>query len=116
MADEVTVIVRAIPGPPGPRGPAGERGPRGPAGAGAPGPVGPPGPAGAGLLVHEHVQSEPAATWTVNHNFGRTPCSVRLLSSGGAEFDAAIVNVSENVLQIALACPATGRVIVTCAP
>ena len=120
MSDEVTVIVRAIPGPPGPRGLAGARGERGPRGAGEPGPPGTPGapgpqgPPGAGAEVYEHVQSTPATTWIVNHNMGHTPCAVRLLTSGGSEFDAEIVNITPNEMHVNLACPATGRVLVTC--
>ena len=108
------------PGPPGPPGPVGvgPRGPEGPPGplgfAGPPGPRGDDGAAGSGAHVFEHVQATPATTWTVNHNMGHTPCSVRLLTSGDSEFDAEIVNVSDNVLQVYLAAPMPGRVIVTC--
>ena len=111
-----------VPGPRGPAGPAGPRGgvgPQGPRGApgvrGLPGESGDDGAPGAGMHHYEHVQTTPAATWTVNHNFGQWPCSVRLLTTGGADFDAEVVNVSTNMLQVYLATPLAGRVIVACA-
>lgn len=118
--DEVTVIVRTIPGKPGPRGAPGQRGERGPKGydglPGEPGPpgaagaIGPPGPAGG--APYEHVQATPSDTWIVNHNLGRAPGAVRLVTTGGVEFDAEIVHVSANEVRVYLAAPAIGRVYV----
>ena len=115
--DEVTVIVRAIPGKPGPRGAPGARGDRGPRGydgtpgdPGPPGAIGPPGPAGG--APYEHVQATESSTWIVNHNLGRAPGAVRLVTTGGVEFDAEIVHVSANEVHVYLAAPAVGRVYV----
>jgi hypothetical protein len=62
-------------------------------------------------LTYEHEQSTDSAIWTVNHNFGRHPASVRLLTEGGHEFDAEVSCVSMNQLQVILATPARGFVI-----
>ncbi len=105
-----------IQGPPGPRGPMGAIGPRGypgPAGAnGDRGLRGFPGVPGSSTphLV-DWAQTEPSTEWIVNHNFGAVPTSVRLLTTGGADFDAEVLNVSENQLRVLLAAPAVGRVL-----
>lgn len=100
-------------GPMGPRGLTGLRGPDGPIGPiGLRGPVGlrgPRGPSGVGATpTYEHEQAAPSDTWVVNHNLGRFPSSVLLLTSGGVEFEAEVVHVSENQFQVLLAFPITG--------
>lgn len=89
----------------GPTGPAGVKGFRGE--AGVCGPTGPRGAAGAGGAVYEHVQADPSATWTVNHNFGRTPCFC-LTTTGGVAFDAEVIHTSSNQLVVLLAVPTAG--------
>ena len=85
------------------QGPTGPRGPEG-------GPPGPPGTPGVGTY-YEHVQSTEAPTWIVNHNLGRTPGAVRLLTPAGVEFEGAVTHTSANQLQVSLAAAAAGRVI-----
>lgn len=42
-----------------------------------------------------HTQSDPAMTWTVNHNLGYKP-AVELYTVGGMEFEAEVVHTSAN--------------------
>lgn len=60
--------------------------------------------------VYEHTQSSPAASWTVNHNLGRRPAAVSVLSVGGMEVDAAVTHVSDNQLVVEFAAPQVGSV------
>ena len=62
--------------------------------------------------IYEHVQSTPLTTWTVNHNFGRSPASVRVLSAGGIEMLCDVVETSLNQLVVNLVQAQTGRVLV----
>ena len=82
------------PGPPGPQGepgtpggppgPQGEQGPPGPQGEqGEPGPMGPPGSAN---VAYRHIQSAPAAVWTIDHALGYYP-NVTVISSAGEEVE-----------------------------
>lgn len=71
--------------------------------------IGQPGIAGDGGAVIEHVQASPAAEWIINHNFGRAPRSVRVLTPGGAEVEADVRDVSVNQARIAFAAPSAGR-------
>lgn len=61
--------------------------------------------------IYEHVQAAPLATWTVNHNFGRAPASVRVLSIGGVEMIADVVETSVNQVVISFAAPISGRAV-----
>lgn len=61
---------------------------------------------------YEYVQSTPSALWIVNHNTGRGAFSVRLLTPGGVEMEAGVVEMSVNQLQISFTSPQTGKVIV----
>jgi hypothetical protein len=70
--------------------------------------VGPPGRDGP--QPYEYVQSVAAATWTINHNRGRWPTSVTVLSPGGMEIEAAITHVSTAQLVIDFAAPFAGSV------
>lgn len=56
---------------------------------------------------HEHVQSNNAATWTVNHNFGRHPV-VQVYSVGGALISGDVLNVSVNQTLISFDTPTKG--------
>lgn len=82
-----------LPGPPGPAGPAG--------------PAGPPGPPGGSGL--EHVQSTPAATWTIAHGFGRLPWSVLVLDASGTVVLADTENPDLNTTVLTFAAPMAGR-------
>jgi hypothetical protein len=62
--------------------------------------------------VYEHVQSAASTTWTVNHNLGRSPASVRVLSVGGVEISCDVIEISPNQLAVNLVTAQTGRVIV----
>jgi len=73
--------------------------------------VGIQGPPGEGMR-HVHIQSAALTEWTVNHNFGRAPSSVRVLSPGGVEVDAAVLDLNLNQIAIAFAQPFAGRAIV----
>lgn len=71
-----------------------------------PGPAGPPGTGtGSGF---EHIQSSPAATWTIPHGFGRFPFSLLVLVGGqmvipDAEFP------DGNTAVLTFAAPTAGR-------
>ncbi len=71
--------------------------------------IGPPGPSGAVLAGFEHVQVNPAAQWLVNHNLGRWPAAVTIVTVGGLEVEAAVTNISVAQLTIDLAAPFAGR-------
>lgn len=58
----------------------GVRGPAGPDGQGQQGPIGPAGPPGG--ATYDHVQSTPAAVWSVTHGLSRYPTVVVLDSTG----------------------------------
>lgn len=64
---------------------------------------------GAGAAIYEESFTN-LDTWIVNHNFGRKPTSVSILSPGGVEQWADIVHVSDNQLQVLFAQPYTGSV------
>lgn len=70
---------------------------------GPPGPPGPPG-SGGGLTVS---QPTPSAQWTINHNLGYKP-AVDLFDVGGNEFDAEVLHLSNNTLQVNLLVPLAG--------
>ena len=71
--------------------------------------IGPQGPAGSTLASYEHVQSVASASWTVNHNLGRWPAGVTIVTTGGVEVEAAVTHVSTAQLVIAFATPFAGR-------
>ena len=62
---------------------------------------------------YEHVQSTASAVWTVNHNLGRRPAAVAVLSPGGVEVNAAVTHVSVNQLIVTFSAPAVGTVAIT---
>lgn len=57
-----------------------------------------------------YVQGSPSAIWTVNHNIGRYPAVIRVLSPGGVEVEADVRDISVNQSQIFFASPQTGSV------
>lgn len=63
-------------------------------------------------VLYQHDQTTPLSTWTVNHNLGRSPGSVRVLSSGSVELFCDVVEASPNQLLVSLVSPQTGRVLV----
>ncbi|MGI5216255.1 hypothetical protein [Nocardia sp. CA-290969] len=71
-----------------------------------PGPPGPPGPPGGG--GYEHIQSTPAATWTIAHPFARYPLSLLVLVDGQMVIpDAEFPDLNSVVLTFAA--PVAGR-------
>lgn len=75
--------------------------------------VGIRGPSGLEASAFTFTQPTPATTWTVNHNLGREPLSVRVLTTGGIEMEAQITQTSSNQLVVSLASAQVGRVIVS---
>lgn len=59
---------------------------------------------------YEHTQSVAATQWTVNHQLGRRPAAVSVLSPGGVEVDAAVTHVTINQLVVEFAAPYSGSV------
>ncbi|GHE32411.1 hypothetical protein GCM10017673_39180 [Streptosporangium violaceochromogenes] len=92
-----TDITIAVPGLQGPPGPAGAAGP--------PGEPGPPGPAGGGRT---HVQSTPAAVWTIVHDLGRRP-NVSVEDTDGHEIDAGVHRPDNATVIITLGAATAGR-------
>lgn len=71
------------------------------------GPTGPPGSVGA---FGQSFAMSPS--WTVNHNLGRSPAAVRVLSPGGIEVEAEVAEISLNQIIVLFASAQAGRVIV----
>jgi hypothetical protein len=69
--------------------------------------IGPPGRDG--TTSHEHVQASAAATWTVNHNLGRWPAAVTVVTNGGAEIVAEVTHVTTAQLTVRFASAFAGR-------
>lgn len=74
--------------------------------------VGTQGPAGAGVATPFEQNFAAAASWTVNHNLGRRPASVRVLTPGGVEAEADVTEISLNQVIVSFAAPQAGRAIV----
>jgi hypothetical protein len=74
------------------------------------GPQGPPGAPGAGGSTYTHIQSTDAAVWTVNHNLGREPAGVEVLTPGGVRVWGGVLHTSVNQLVVTFASPQQGRV------
>lgn len=55
---------------------------------------------GGATSTYQHTQSVAAASWNVNHNLGRWPSAVTVLSSGGVEVEADVIHLSINQLTI----------------
>ena len=68
---------------------------------------------GGGALIAPYEASFAAAlSWTVNHNLGRVVSAVRLLSPGGVEVEAQVVETSLNQIVVSFASAQAGRVVV----
>jgi len=70
--------------------------------------IGPPGRDG-GAGAYEHVQASASVSWTVNHNLGRWPAAVTVVTTGGVEVTSDVTHVSINQTTIAFARPFAGR-------
>jgi hypothetical protein len=69
--------------------------------------IGPPGRDGAG--GYEHAQTGAASVWTVNHNLGRWPAAVTVVTTGGVEVEAGVTHVSINQTIIDFSAAFAGR-------
>lgn len=68
--------------------------------AGPQGPIGPTGPSGAVAGSYRHVQSSPAAVWTVVHNLGMRPGGIYVEDSAHAEMKPRIAYVDDNTMTL----------------
>ena len=59
---------------------------------------------------YTHNQASAADSWIVNHNLGRRPAAVSVLSPGGVEVDAGVTHVTDNQLTVEFASPQVGSV------
>lgn len=71
------------------------------------GPQGEPGPLP--TINYHHVQIAPAQVWTVQHNLGRNPVNVRIVSDNGDEYEeASRTYVNSNVMLLTFIDPLAG--------
>jgi hypothetical protein len=64
--------------------------------------LGPQGPAGSSTSFYEHHQATPATVWDVPHGLGYNPGAIRVIDSGGNEWDPNdILYQNVNSLQLA---------------
>lgn len=107
MADEIIIVTvenaveiheatnRVVVTAPGPQGP--------------PGPQGEPGETGApGGVSFTHIQSAPAATWTVGHSLNRLVHATLVLNTGQVAFTT-IDQSNANVIVLTFPQPTSGR-------
>lgn len=66
---------------------------------------------GASTTPFEYVQALPAAEWIVNHNLGRRPAGVEVLSPGGLSIIAEVIHMSPNQLRVLFVSPQSGSVV-----
>lgn len=71
--------------------------------------IGQPGAAGDGGTTVEFVQASPAQQWLINHNLGRAPRAVRVLTPGGIEMVGDVIDLTVNQSRIDFAAPVAGR-------
>lgn len=76
-------------------------------GLGPPGPAGPPGAGGI-----EYIVAIPAASITVPHNLGRRPGAVTFYDTSDAEVETGMRVLDLNTIEITMASPLAGRVVV----
>lgn len=86
-------------------------GPIGKAVPGPPGAEGPQGDPGMDAQVTVHVQSSPAATWTIPNTYAR-PVHVTLYDDDGVEFDTD-VTVTSSFITLTFPAPTTGSVVLS---
>jgi hypothetical protein len=67
------------------------------------------GAAGVGATIYEASFSN-LSSWTVNHNLGRKPAGISLLTLGQVEFDADIVHLNDNQFVVVMEQPFSGIV------
>lgn len=67
------------------------------------------GPSGGSPFVAEFLA---ATQWTVNHNLGRQPASVAVLTTGGVEIESNVTHLNDNQLIVDLNPAVAGRVVV----
>lgn len=79
--------------------------------AGTQGPPGDEGPPGPGAIPFEQTFAS-APSWTVNHNLGRSPASVRVVTPGGIQIEADISEISVNQVIVSFSVPHAGRVMI----
>lgn len=70
-------------------------------------PVGAAGPQGPAAVAFEFIQSTPSIVWIINHNLGFKPI-VSTYTSGGVEFVADVIHISNNQLQVYLSVGVAG--------
>lgn len=68
--------------------------------AGPQGPIGLTGPSGAVAGAYRHVQSSPAAVWTVVHNLGLRPGGIYVEDSAHSEMKPRIAYVDDNTMTL----------------
>jgi hypothetical protein len=73
--------------------------------------IGPRGRDGGGASSLEYVQSVAAAQWTINHNFGYRPSSVRILNTSGREIEGQVTDTTLNQTVINFAAALAGKVV-----
>lgn len=71
-----------------------------------------PGPAGSSSS-YTHNQNSASAVWTINHNLGISPRSVRLLTVGGVEMDAEVIETSLNQVVVYFNLAIAGKAIIS---
>jgi len=69
-------------------------------------------PSGSELSPFVFTQVGALISWTINHNLGRNPVAVRVLSPGGIEVIASVLNVSVNQVVVSFASAQAGSVII----
>lgn len=71
--------------------------------------IGPPGQdASSGAFSHRHDQADAAAEWIVNHNLGRQPAAIAVLSPGGRLVGADVLHMSANQFRVYFTTPQAG--------
>lgn len=68
---------------------------------------GPPGPIGPGVTGYTHTQTNPAASWPINHNLGRYP-QVTVVDSAGNRRISDVVYTNINNVSIIHSEPLAG--------
>lgn len=68
-------------------------------------------PGGGSFEPIEHVQSAPAALWTINHNLGRL-VGVEVMNAAGDTVAADIARLTANQVRILFATPQIGRALI----
>lgn len=67
---------------------------------------------GGAAQTYEHTQDVPESEWIVNHNLGRRPAAVEVLSPGGLSILTEIVHISTSQLRVRFNSPQAGMALV----